>query len=99
MKVSRALSYPVFGDDDYQARPNKPGQHASKPRRNSSAYAAQFMEKQKVKKTYGLLERQFAKIFTNASKDQGNTGSKLLELLEMRLDNLVYRSKLAKEIC
>lgn len=95
-KVSRALSYPVFGDESYKRRPNKPGQHAQKPRRSGSAYSQQFMEKQKVKKTYGLLEKQFAKTFAIASKEKGNTAFKLLSLLELRLDNFVYRARLAK---
>ena len=95
-KVSRALSFPVFGDESYKKRPNKPGQHAQKPRRSGSAYSIQFTEKQKVKKTFGLQEKQFARIYEKASKDKGNTAIKLMSLLEKRLDNLVYRSKLAK---
>lgn len=94
-KVSRALSFPIFGDESYKTK-NKPGQHAQKPRRLTTAYALQFTEKQKVKKTYGMLEKQFYKFFSTASKDVGNTGDKLLTLLESRLDNFVYRAKLAK---
>ncbi len=95
-KVSRALSFPVFGDESYKRRPNKPGQHAQKPRRSGSSYSLQFMEKQRLKKTFGLLEKQFFKTFESAAKDKGNTGLKLMSLLELRLDNLVFRSKLAK---
>jgi small subunit ribosomal protein S4 len=68
-----------------------PGQHGQKMRRKISPYGVQLREKQKVKRTYGLLERQFRNYFKKADKKIGVTGEILLQLLETRLDNLVYR--------
>ncbi len=68
-----------------------PGQHGSRGRRKASDYGLQLREKQKVKRMYGILERQFRRYFENARKWRGNTGEKLLEFLERRLDNVVYR--------
>lgn len=68
-----------------------PGQHGQKGRRKISSYGTQLREKQKVKRMYGLLERQFRKNFERARKWRGNTGEKLIEFLERRLDNVVYR--------
>lgn len=68
-----------------------PGQHGGKGRRKLSDYGVQLREKQKVKHMYGLLERQFRKYFNHARKWRGNTGEKLLEFLETRLDNTLYR--------
>lgn len=68
-----------------------PGQHGQKMRRKISPYGVQLREKQKVKRTYGLLERQFRNYFKRADKKIGITGEILLQLLETRLDNLVYR--------
>jgi small subunit ribosomal protein S4 len=67
-----------------------PGQHGSRKQRLSD-YGIQLREKQKVRRLYGVLERQFRKYYKLASKSQGNTGEKLLQLLEQRLDNIVYR--------
>lgn len=72
-----------------------PGQHGPKGKRKQSAFGSQLREKQKVKRMYGLLERQFRKNFDRAKKWKGNTGEKLLEFLERRLDNTVYRLGLA----
>lgn len=72
-----------------------PGQHGAKGRRKLSDYGVQLREKQKVKRMYGLLERQFRKYFNHARKWRGNTGEKLLEFLETRLDNTLYRLGLA----
>ncbi|MDP2911103.1 MAG: 30S ribosomal protein S4 [Candidatus Omnitrophota bacterium] len=69
-----------------------PGQHGKGRRIKFSNYGLQLKEKQKVKKTYGVLERQFRKYFQEASRSKGVTGSKLLELLERRLDNVVYKA-------
>jgi small subunit ribosomal protein S4 len=69
-----------------------PGQHGKGRRIKFSNYGLQLKEKQKVKKIYGILERQFRKYFQEASRSKGVTGSKLLELLERRLDNVVFRS-------
>ena len=68
-----------------------PGQHGGKGRRKISDYGVQLREKQKVKRLYGVLERQFRKNFERAKKWKGNTGEKLLEFMERRLDNVVYR--------
>lgn len=68
-----------------------PGQHGVKGRRKTSEYGLQLREKQKVKRMYGLMERQFRNTFNRAKKWRGNTGEKLIEFLERRLDNVVYR--------
>lgn len=72
-----------------------PGMHGPKGRTRQSSYGLQLREKQKVKRIYGLLERQFRKNFNRAKKWRGNTGEKLLEFLERRLDNVLYRLSLA----
>lgn len=72
-----------------------PGMHGSKGRRKISDYGEQLREKQRVKRLYGLLERQFRRIYTRARKWRGNTGEKLLEFLERRLDNTLYRAGLS----
>jgi len=68
-----------------------PGQHGVKGHKKVSDYGIQLREKQKVKRLYGVLERQFRKTFGNAMKWKGNTGEKLLEFMERRLDNVIYR--------
>ncbi|MFV0317606.1 MAG: 30S ribosomal protein S4 [Microthrixaceae bacterium] len=72
-----------------------PGQHAGGRQSKPSGYAIQLREKQKVRRLYGLLERQFAKLMGEASRRPGLTGENLLELLERRLDNVVYRAGFA----
>jgi len=72
-----------------------PGQHGQKGRRKSSEFALQLREKQKVKHIYGILEKQFKKYFDQATKKVGNTGEALLQILERRLDNVVYRLNLS----
>ncbi len=74
-----------------ERRQYAPGQHGQSLRRKISPYGVQLREKQKVKRTYGLLERQFRNYFKKADKKIGITGEILLQLLETRLDNLVYR--------
>jgi len=74
-----------------ERRNTRPGQHGSGRPRKASGYALQLREKQKVRRTYGILERQFSKHFETAARRPGRTGQTLLEILEMRLDNLVYR--------
>jgi small subunit ribosomal protein S4 len=69
----------------------KPGQHGASKRARLSDYAVQLREKQKVKRIYGLLERQFRNVYAKASNQKGNTGENLLRILEARLDNVVYR--------
>ena len=75
----------------FQRRGYAPGQHGQNQRQKFSDYGLQLREKQKVKRMYGLLEKQFRKTFAQASRAKGVTGEKLLELLERRLDNVVYR--------
>ncbi len=94
-KISRRENYDVFGDESWKKRPNPPGVQAVSKSRPSN-YAVQFREKQKVKRMYGLMEKQFKKIYIDATKATGNTGTIMLQLLETRLDNVVYKLKLAK---
>ncbi|MCA3222223.1 MAG: 30S ribosomal protein S4 [Burkholderiales bacterium] len=70
---------------------SKPGQHGRVSGARTSDYGVQLREKQKVKRMYGVLERQFRRYFAEASRRKGNTGARLIELLESRLDNVVYR--------
>jgi small subunit ribosomal protein S4 len=92
-KKSRAFGQAIYGPDKYfEKRKFPPGQHGvSKKRKQKSEYGLQLMEKQKAKYTYGLLERQFRKTFENATRKHGVTGEVLLQLLEARLDNAVFR--------
>ncbi len=96
-RISRKFREPIFGaDKSYEKRNYPPGQHGlNKKRSKLSEYATQLKEKQKVKYTYGILERQFAKIFDRASRTEGITGENLLKLIESRLDNVVYRLGIA----
>jgi small subunit ribosomal protein S4 len=96
-KIARKFREPIFGPDkSFEKKNYPPGQHGqSKKRSKQSEYAVQLMEKQKVKYMYGILERQFAKIFDRASRRSGITGENLLQLIEARLDNLVYRFGIA----
>jgi len=70
---------------------SRPGQHGRTSGTRTSDYGKQLREKQKVKRTYGILERQFRRYFAEAERRKGNTGETLLQLLECRLDNVVYR--------
>jgi len=97
-KKARALGEAIFGADKaFERRKYPPGQHggAGKRRKQKSDYALQLMEKQKAKYTYGMLERQFRNLFAKASKKSGVTGEILLQYLEGRLDNTVYRLGIA----
>lgn len=96
-KIARRFREPIFGPDKALERKNyPPGMHgASKRRGKQSEYAVQLMEKQKVKYTYGVLERQFENLFHKASSKEGITGENLLKFLEARLDNAVYRLGIA----
>jgi small subunit ribosomal protein S4 len=96
-KIARRFREPIFGPDKALERKNyPPGMHgASKRRGQQSEYAVQLMEKQKVKYTYGVLERQFENLFHTASAKEGITGENLLKFLEARLDNAVYRLGIA----
>ncbi|MCB0528491.1 MAG: 30S ribosomal protein S4 [Lewinellaceae bacterium] len=92
-KKARTFGEPIFGFDKYfERRKYPPGQHGlSRRKKQSSNYSQQLSEKQKAKYTYGVLERQFRKTFNNATRRHGVTGEVLLQLLEARLDNTVYR--------
>lgn len=96
-KIARKFREPIFGPDKALERKNyPPGQHGvSKRRGKQSEYAIQLMEKQKVKYTYGVLEKQFSNLFKKANSRAGITGDNLLQLLEARLDNTVYRLGIA----
>ena len=92
-KKARALGESIYGYDKYfEKKKYPPGQHGpSRRRKQKSDYALQLIEKQKAKYTYGVLERQFRRMFEKANRKSGVTGENLLQLLEARLDNVVYR--------
>jgi small subunit ribosomal protein S4 len=92
-KISRKFGEPIYGPDKVLEKKNyPPGMHGlNKRRRKQSEYGIQLKEKQKAKYTYGVLEKQFSNIFEKASRSKGITGEVLLQLLESRLDNVVYR--------
>jgi len=92
-KIARKFGDPIFGSDKILEKKNyPPGMHGNnKRRRKQSEYGIQLKEKQKAKYTYGILERQFANLFDKAQRSKGITGKVLLQLLESRLDNVVYR--------
>lgn len=96
-KIARKFGEAIFGADKALERRNyPPGQHGlARKRAKRSEYAIQLTEKQKAKYTYGILERQFRKMFEKASSKQGITGEILLQLCESRLDNVVYRMGIA----
>ena len=96
-KIARKFGEPIYGPDKYFEKKNyPPGQHGlAKKRKKTSEYGVQLAEKQKVKYTYGLLERQFRNLYGKANRMKGRTGENLLMLLESRLDNLVYRMGIA----
>lgn len=96
VRISRRFNEPILGDNKaLQKKSYAPGQHGRGKKRKQSEYATQLAEKQKAKYTYGLLERQFAKTFDSATRKKGVTGEVLLQLLESRLDNTVYRLGIA----
>ena len=92
-KKARTFGDAIYGYDKYfERRKYPPGQHGlTRKKKTSSDYAHQLSEKQKAKYTYGVLERQFRRTFVNATRRHGVTGEVLLQLLEARLDNTVYR--------
>ncbi len=95
-KISRRLNYSTLeSGKELGKRPYPPGQHGQR-RTKLSEYATQLQEKQKVRFTYGVNERQFKKTFDEANKMAGRHGENFLFLLESRLDNLVYRAGFAK---
>ena len=95
-KIARRFNEPIFGPSKaLTKKAYPPGQHGRGRRKKQSEYAIQLMEKQKAKYTYGVLERQFSNLFDKASRKTGITGEILLQLLETRLDNTVYRLGIA----
>ncbi len=92
-RLARRFREPIFGPDKALTRkPYPPGQHGVRKRRlKTSEYGKQLMEKQKLRYTYGMLEKQFRNLFYKAEQLPGLTGTNFLKLLEARLDNVVYR--------
>lgn len=96
-KIARKFGDPIFGPDKFLEKKNfPPGQHGNNRRRKKeSEYGIQLKEKQKAKYTYGMLEKQFRNVFAKASRRKGITGENLLQLIESRLDNVVFRMGLS----
>ena len=95
-KIARKFGEAIYGPDKVLSKKNyPPGQHGVNKRRKTSEYGIQLREKQKAKYTYGVLEKQFRNLFEKASRKKGITGEVLLQLLEARLDNVVYRLGIA----
>jgi len=96
VRISRRFNEPIMGDNKALQKKNyPPGQHGKGKKRKQSEYAIQLAEKQKAKYIYGVLERQFAHTFDKATRKKGVTGEVLLQMLEARLDNAVYRLGIA----
>lgn len=95
-RIARKFGEAIFGADKVLSKKNyPPGQHGNSRKRKTSEYGIQLKEKQKAKYTYGVLEKQFRNLFDKASRTKGITGEVLLQLLESRLDNVVYRMGIA----
>ena len=96
-RIARRFGEPIFGPDKALAKKAyAPGQHGNQRRRGKqSDYGVQLMEKQKAKFTYGILEKQFSNLFKEALRRKGVTGENLLQMCELRLDNVVYRLGIA----
>lgn len=95
-KIARKFGEAIYGEDKVLSKKNyPPGQHGVNRRKKTSEYGIQLREKQKAKYTYGVLERQFRNLFDKAARTKGITGEVLLQLLESRLDNVVYRLGIA----
>src|SRR3989449_6513792 len=91
VRISRRFNTPIFGPSKYLERKNyPPGVHGPKSRRKNTDYALGLIEKQKLRYYYGLQERQFRGIYERALKKRGVTGETMLQILETRLDNVVY---------
>jgi len=92
-KIARKFGDAIYGPDkNFDKKNYPPGQHGvNKKRRKLSEYGIQLREKQKAKYTYGILEKQFSNLFDRAQRSKGVTGEVLLQLLEARLDNVVFR--------
>ncbi|MET9018677.1 30S ribosomal protein S4 [Actinopolymorpha sp. NPDC004070] len=95
-KKSRRLGIDLVGGDKaFERRPYPPGQHG-RGRIKESEYLLQLREKQKARYSYGILEKQFSKYYAEAHRRAGKTGDNLLQLLECRLDNVIYRAGIAR---
>ncbi len=95
-KIARKFGEPIFGPDKVLSKKNyPPGQHGNSRRKKTSEYGIQLREKQRAKYTYGVLEKQFRLTFDRAARSRGITGEVLLQLLEARLDNVVFRMGIA----
>lgn len=95
-KIARKFGEGIFGADKVLSKKNyPPGQHGNSRKRKTSEYGVQLREKQKAKYTYGVLEKQFSNLFKKAETAKGITGEILLQLLESRLDNIVFRLGMA----
>ncbi|WP_455497665.1 30S ribosomal protein S4 [Coprobacter sp.] len=95
-RIARKFGEAIFGPDKVLSKKNyPPGQHGANKRRKTSEYGIQLREKQKAKYTYGVLEKQFRNLFEKASRTKGIKGEVLLQLLEARLDNVVFRLGMA----
>ena len=95
-KIARKFGEPIFGPDKVLSKKNyPPGQHGNGRKKKSSEYGIQLREKQKAKYTNGVLERQFRNMFDRALASRGITGEVLLQMLESRLDNVVFRLGIA----
>ena len=95
-RIDRRFGEAILGSEKVLSKRNfAPGQHGNSRRRKMSEYGVMLAEKQKAKYTYGVLERQFRNLFDKAAKANGTTGEVLLQLLESRLDNIVYRLGIA----
>src|SRR5437764_14184909 len=91
VRISRRFGVPIFGPSKYLERRNyPPGMHGPKSRRKHTDYALGLIEKQKLRYYYGLMERQFRGVYERAFKRRGVTGEQMLQILETRLDNVVY---------
>src|SRR5919109_2548417 len=91
VRISRRFGAPIFGPSKYLERRNYgPGVHGPKSRRKHTDYGLGLIEKQKLRYYYGLLERQFRGVYERALKRRGVTGEQMLQILETRLDNVVY---------
>jgi len=96
VRISRRFGVPIFGPTKYLERRNYgPGVHGPKSRRKHTDYGLGLIEKQKLRYYYGLLERQFRGVYEKALKRRGVTGEQMLQILETRLDNVVYHLGLA----